>query len=194
MLPNEGLKLLHIREELLIFVLGDSVTRHWDTHSDTLSLDLRVDLGKPTGRNLSLEVVLSTTILKCEQALPDRVTVADSSIVNECKFGVAPAKQIPRNLASKRAGAQQQALRFFENVKIELRCLSPFHEFQVQSDSLLSQIRRIHLTAKLNHFRLKLTYVNWLKRCRAINFVTHLAGLSVAKNELQSTIKGYFWR
>ena len=70
--------------------------------------------------------------------MPDRVAVADSSIVDECQLGVAPAQEISCNLASERARSQQQALRFFENIKVELGSLSPLHELQVKSDGLLS--------------------------------------------------------
>ena len=140
MLPDKSFKLLNVSEELFIFVHSDGVPWHRDTPDVALSLNLWVDLGKTTSCNKSLPVAFSPTILESEKTLSDRITVAYSTVVNECDLRVTPAQEVPRNLASKRAGAKQQAFRLLKDFKVELWSLAPLHELEIEADCLLSEV------------------------------------------------------
>ena len=133
------------------------MARHWNVHCYALSFHFRVDFCDSFRSDLSLEVVLRSAILKCKQALAHRVTVAHATIVNKGQLGVAPAEQVPGDLAAKRSRSKQKALGFLENLQVEIRRLPPLHELEVQTDGLLGQVARIHITFQLDHFALNLT-------------------------------------
>lgn len=157
---DKVLKLLSVAEKLFVLFLGNGVSGHWDTHDDTLSLHFRINFGDSLGGNRGLEVVICPTVFEGEEALADRIAVADPSIVHKCKLCVPPTEEVASDLTPERARTEEQAPCILQNFQVQIRCLSPLHQLKVKADGLLSQIRWIHLAAQLDDLGSDLGRIN----------------------------------
>ena len=103
------------------------MARHRNVHSNALCLDFWINLSDSPGCYRCLKIVFSPAVLKGKQALAHWIAVADSAIVDKRELCVAPAEQIPSDLASKRPRSEQQAFGFLEHIQVQIGRLSPLH-------------------------------------------------------------------
>ena len=100
MLSYELLKHFYILEQLLVFIFRDCMAGHRNIHRKALSLHFRIYLSDSHGSYRRLEIVFSSAIFESKQALTHRIAIANTTIIDKCELGVAPAEQIPGDLAS----------------------------------------------------------------------------------------------
>ena len=98
-------KLVHRFEQslLLLVAVRDGMARHRNWQHVALRFHHRINFLKPRGSDRCLEIVLSLTVLECEQALADGVAVAHLAIVDKGDVLVTPRQQVPCHLAPERS-------------------------------------------------------------------------------------------
>lgn len=136
------------------FILPNRMPRHRDLqhfaprrhHREHLEQSLRCD-----GR---FEIIGLDRVFVGEETLSNRIRIRYLPGIDKRDLSVAPADEVPGDLAPKTARSEHEAAGLLEDVEVEALDLPPFHELEVEVCGVLHNILRIQLRLQIDFLRL----------------------------------------